>query len=145
MNPGHIGPARVIHHHLFSFAPEGANVVVGGAPDIPVTPGNYSSLELIDFAVSGTQANQEYVLVYEDGSTSSSIRAVSDWLAPAPQADERIAFNLPLGSPSGVGQFGNFHAFHRSLPVDPAKVLVGFRLPPSPNVNLLSATLVGAQ
>jgi len=41
-------------------------------------------------------------------------------------------------------EYGNFHLFRYSIPVDGARMLASFTLPANANVKILGATLVSA-
>ena len=138
------GAARSFFGHAFRFGVAGNDVLQGSPDKVPVPAGNYASLELIALAVNGTQPDLGFVLSYADGSTQTVVQSVSDWLSAAPQANERIALAMPYRWSKTAKEYGNFHAFHYSLPVDAKKALASLTLPNNQNVKVLAATLVGA-
>ena len=62
-----------------------------------------------------------------------------------PQPNEGIALAMPYRWSKTATDYGNFHLFHYSLPVDANKDLTGFSLPNNANVKILAATLVAAK
>jgi hypothetical protein len=136
------GTMDVAYHH-FAIANGGNNVLEGGGGEVTVAAGRYATLALLGFAVDGQQSDQTFTLRYDDGSSGTLTRSISDWVAAAPLADERIALALPHRFSASSKEYGNFHLFLYELPVDPARTLRGFVLPPSSKVKILGATLEG--
>jgi predicted alpha-1,6-mannanase (GH76 family) len=141
LDPALLGMKRDVHFHPFVFGMAGNNILNGGGDAVSVPTGKYQSLELLAFAVGGTQVDQVFTVTYDDASAQTTTRSISDWLAPAPEANESIAFNLPYRLDANNPVFGNYHVFHVSIPVDASKNLKGFQLPPNGNVNVVAATL----
>jgi hypothetical protein len=126
----------------FTLGQAGNNVLQGGGGSVPVPSGNYASLELLGFAISGTQASQGFTVTYADGTSQTVTQSLSDWMSAVPQIGEKIALSLPYRWSATAKEFGNFHLFQYSLPLDPTRVLSGFTLPSNAKVKLLGATLV---
>ena len=139
-----LGAGRSFYAHSFTFGGGGNNVFQGGNTQVSVSAGKYASLDLVAFAVEGTQANQAFQLSYSDGSTGQVMQSVSDWVSFTPQPNERIALAMPYRWSKTAREYGNFHLFFYSLPVDPQKSLSAFALPNNANVKVLAATLVAA-
>lgn len=138
-----LGAKRGFYAHGFSFGAAGNNVLQGSADPIPVTAGKYRSLELVGFAIEGTQSQQAFQLSYADGSAGTVTQSVSDWVSFSTQANERIALALPYRWSKTATEYGNFHLFYYSLPVDGSKSLKSFSIPNNSKVKILAATLIG--
>ncbi len=139
-----LGVARSFFSHAFTFGSAGNNVLQGSTAAVPVTAGKYATLQLIGFAVNGTQTGQGFRLDYSDGSSQQVAQDLSDWLSFTPQPNEKIALAMPYRWSKTAREYGNFHLFSYALPVDPQKSLSAFALPNNPNVKILAATLVTA-
>jgi hypothetical protein len=126
----------------FTLGQAGNNVLQGGGGSVPVPSGNYASLELLGFAINGTLASQGFTLTYADGTSQTVTQSVSDWISAAPQIGEKIALALPYRWSTTAKEFGNFHLFQYSLPLDATRALNGFTLPSNAQVKILGATLV---
>ncbi len=130
--------------HEFSVGPlaDGSQNVVatsGQVVALPATPA--SALDLLVLAVNGTQSGA-FRVEYTDGSSETFTRNVSDWWAPDLQADENYAVAAAYFWKASGRQYGNFHAFVHSLPLDPGKVPASVTLPNNPEILLLAATVV---
>jgi hypothetical protein len=136
------GTLDVAFHH-FVAGGAGANVLEGGGGEVSVAAARYATLALLGFAVDGTQSDQTFILRYMDGTSSTVTRSLSDWVAAAPQSDERVALPLPHRFSASGKEYGDFHLFLYELPVDPTRTLRAFVLPPSSKVKIVSATLEG--
>jgi hypothetical protein len=136
-----VGTALDVGFQHFVFGQAGNNVLAGGAGEVTVASGSYASLELIGFAVNGDQLDQSFTVAYTDGSSQVIARSLSDWIAAQPKADERIAECMPYRWSVTAKEYGNFHLFQYSLPLDATRTLRAFTPPPNANVKLLAATL----
>jgi predicted alpha-1,6-mannanase (GH76 family) len=137
-----LGATFTVGNDTFTLGQTGNNVLQGGGASVPVPPGNYASLELLGFAVNGTQANQGFTVTYADNTSQVVTLSMSDWTSAVPQTGEQIALALPYEWGSTAKQYGNYHLFQYSLPLDGTSVLSGFTLPSNANVTILGATLV---
>lgn len=139
-----LGAKRTFYAHAFTFGTAGNNVLQGSANKIAVTAGNYRTLELVGFAVEGTQPDQAFQLLYADGSTGTVTQSISDWASFSTQPNERIALALPYRWAKTSTEYGNFHLFLYSLPLDANKSLASFSLPNNAKLKILAATLIAA-
>jgi predicted alpha-1,6-mannanase (GH76 family) len=137
-----LGPTLATGDVTFMVGQAGNNVLQGGGANVPVTVGKYGSLELLGLATNGPQIGQGFKLTYADATTQVVTRSVSDWVDAVPQADERVGLALPYRWSTTRKEYGNFHLFRYSLPVDPSRMLSGFTLPANANVKILGATLL---
>ena len=139
-----LGAKRSFYSRSFELGALGNNVLQGSADQVPVSAGSYASLELLGFAVEGTQADQKFQLHYADGTSESVTQSVSDWVSFTPQANEQIALALPYRWSKTALEYGNFHVFRYALPIATNKGLAAFSLPNNPHVKILAATLITA-
>ena len=139
-----LGSSVTVAGHSFTFgatSPGALNVLSANGQSVTLPAQAASELQLLLFAINGTQSAQSFVVHYTDGSSSSVTRSVSDWVSAAPQADESYAVAAPARwSKTGL-EYGNFHIFQQSLPLDPKRVPASLSLPANPNLKLFAATL----
>jgi hypothetical protein len=139
---GLLGATVTIGSDTFTLGQAGNNVLQGGSGSVPVPSGSYASLELLEFAINGTQASQAFTLTYADGTSQTVTQSLSDWTSAVPQIGEEIALALPYRWSMTGKEYGNLHLFQCSLPVDATRMLSGFTLPSNANVKILGASLV---
>jgi hypothetical protein len=137
-----LGTTFSIGNDTFTLGQAGNNVLQGGGGSVPVPSGKYASLELLGFAIHGPQASQGFTLTYADGTSQTVTQSLSDWMSAVPQIGEKIALALPYRWSTTAKEFGNWHLFQYSLPLDPTRVLSGLTLPSNAKVKVLGATLV---
>jgi predicted alpha-1,6-mannanase (GH76 family) len=140
-----VGTKVTSAYDSFTIAQSGNDVLQGGGPQVAVPSGQYASLELLGLAINGTQAAQNFAVAYADGTSQTVVRSMSDWTSPTPQASEQIALCMPYRWSTTAKEYGNFHLFQYSLPIDSTRGLHGFTLPANANVKIVAATLVAAQ
>jgi hypothetical protein len=138
-----LGASVTAGYHQFDLGPTttGASNVVQGPAEIPLPASAFTELHLIGFATDGTQANQPFVVLYADGSSTSATLSLSDWASETLQAGERQAVGVPFRWSMVGKDYGNFHVFHYVLSLDGTKVPTMLRLPNNASVKVLAATL----
>jgi Glycosyl hydrolase family 76 len=127
---------------LGSTAGGALNAVSSNGQSIPLPAKAATELQLLLFAINGTQTDVSFVVRYADDSTSAHTRSVSDWVSPAPAANEAYAVAAPFRWAKTGEEYGNFHIFRQTLPLDRARVPAAITLPANPNVKVFAATLV---
>ncbi len=141
-----LGPGLDVAFDSFTFGSAGNNVLQGGGAAVPLVSsggsGPVGSVELLGFAINGAQTAQSFTLGYGDGTSQSVVRSLSDWTGSTPLEDERIALAMPYRWSKTAKEYGNFHLFLYSLPVDGSRMLATVTLPPNANVKVLAMTLV---
>jgi hypothetical protein len=105
--------------------------------------GSYGSLALLAAAGGGSQPAQTFVVRYSDGTTTSFVQGVSDWLYPQGYAGETIVSTTAYRiSPSGATSPGPVYLYGYSLPLNSAKSVASITLPDNARVVLLAASLI---
>jgi hypothetical protein len=121
----------------------------GAAPNLVSTAGQTltlpaargQALELLVFAVHGAQAG-EFRVAYSDGSSQVFTRTISDWAATTLAPGEEYAVAAPYRWVPTGAEYGNFHVFMHSLPLDATKTLASLGLPDNAYIKLVAATVV---
>jgi predicted alpha-1,6-mannanase (GH76 family) len=143
LDTGLLGAQLDAGYQHFVLGQAGNNVLQGSATQVTVPQGQYRTLELLGLAVNGSQLDQAFTIFYSDGTSQKVTRSLSDWIAAAPLADEQIARVMPYRWSTTAKEYGNFHLFQYSLPVDATRSVKAFQLPANANVKILAATLTG--
>jgi hypothetical protein len=110
---------------------------------IALPAGRDSTLHLLAAAVNGAQSDQNFIISYTDGTTTSFRQSLSDWYSPRNFAGEsqvsKMAYRI---GPSGVTSMGPVYLYGYSFAIDSAKTLKSITLPNNRNVVVLAADVV---
>jgi hypothetical protein len=123
-----------------------AATVSGGIPDavssttIPLPAGNYATLNLFGGAAHGSQTNQNFVVTYTDGTTTTITQSLSDWWGPPRNyPGESQVLTMPyLVTPTGATLNEVVYVYGYSLAIDSAKTVKSLTLPNNRNVVVLA-------
>lgn len=111
---------------------------VSGAT-IALPAGNYTALNLIGTAVNGNQPNQNFVVTYSDGSTTTFTQSLSDWGTPQEYAGEAQVKKMSYRvTPSGASLIGATYLYGYSFIIDSSKTVTSITLPANRNVVILA-------
>jgi hypothetical protein len=117
----------------------------GSGSTVSLPAGKYSQLYMLAAAVSGNQANQNFVVTYTDGTTSTFTQSVSDWFTPQNYAGEsKVLTEAYRLLPSGANQAGPFYVYGYSFAINNAKTVKSVTLPRNRGVVVLAVSLVGS-
>lgn len=112
---------------------------------IPLPAGNYSSLRFLGAAANGAQVNQNFVVTYTDGSTTTLTQSLSDWaLFTAFNGQSTVLTMSYRVTPSGATQNGSINVFGYSIALNSTKTVKSLSLPNNRNVVILAVDLSGA-
>jgi hypothetical protein len=112
------------------------NFIAAHGQDVPLTAGNYSSLEVLLSAHNGDQTGDATVH-YSDGTTSTAPLAATDWAAGAPRLGEDVAITAAgRYNVDGGGDGLTIRIWHNTLTVDPSRQAVSVTLPTLPNLKV---------
>jgi hypothetical protein len=128
------------------FAIGAANQADGvSSVTVPLTAGNFNTLNLLATGVFGNQTGQPFVVTYSDGTTQTFTQSLSDWGAPSSNTGETVALTMPGRIvPSGsVATSANFSIYAYAFALNPAKTVVSVSLPYDRDVIVLGITLSG--
>jgi hypothetical protein len=121
-------------------AANAADAVTGQT--VGVTPGQYSQLYLLGAGVNGSQLNQNIVVTYSDGSTSTFTQSFSDWTIPKSYTGEAIVSRTATRiTPSGQTQNGAIFVYGYAFALNATKTVVSVKLPSNRNVVFLGIGL----
>ena len=124
-----------------------------GTPGIPdassqktilLSGGRFTALNFIGAASYGNQLNQNFVVTYNDGSTSTFTQSVSDWATPQSFSGETTAVTTASHvAPGGGTSASDVYLYAYSIPLNTAHAVQSVTLPDARNVSVLAMTLSG--
>jgi hypothetical protein len=112
---------------------------------VALPSGSYSSILLLGTGFNGNQPNQNFVVTYTDGTTTTLTQSLSDWGTPQKYAGESIVSTMPYRlASSGAAAASTFYLYGYSLPLNAAKTVKSIAMPNNRNVVILAMDLVPA-
>jgi hypothetical protein len=125
----------------FAFGAAGSGDAAAGVT-IPLTAGQYGTLQLLGTGVNGNQPNQTLIVNYADGTAAAVTQSFSDWFTPQNYPGEASALATAYRLTSaGSPQPGPFTLYGYSLALDPSKTVQSLKLPANRNVVVLGVNL----
>lgn len=130
----------------FQFGPVNAANVVTGAGLGPITlpAGQFTELQMLGTGVGGTQAGQNIIVNYTDGSNSTISQTFGDWYSGhCTNAGESPALVTAYRiTPSGGDDNRNFYICLYNIAINPSKTVSTLVLPNNRDVVIMAASLV---
>ncbi len=127
----------------FTFGPANVPDAVSSAT-VPLPAGSYSTLAFLGTAVNGSQASQQFIVNYTDGTNTTFVQGLSDWGAPQNYPGESVAVSMPYrDTVNGAQNFKAFNLYGYSFTINNAKTVSSLVLPNNANVVVLAITLSG--
>jgi hypothetical protein len=129
----------------FTFGPANAPDAYS-SKNIPLPPGQYTTLNLLATAVNGDQASQTFTVTYTDGSTTAFMQGLSDWCDASPNFGEAVVVAMAhRDTSSGSQDFScapNLYGY--SFAINSAKNVASLTLPSNASVVVLAVAMAGA-
>jgi hypothetical protein len=137
-----IGSQQTINGTLFYFGSPNVLDAVSGKT-IPLSPGQFTNLQMLATGVNGNQLAQVFKITYTDGTVSSFTQNVSDWFDPQNFPGEAKAMIMPYRD-NGQGQKDNrtFYLYEYTFPLIANKSVLSITLPNNRNLVVLAASLI---
>ncbi len=138
-----LAPSRVLSGTQFRFGTADVpNAVFAAGQTIALSPGRFTSLQLLATGVSGNQVGQPLLVTYADGTTATLKQSFSDWFSPAGNINEGEAVAMPYrNTAKGVQDARQFNLYGYTLVLDSAKTVKSLTLPTDRSLIVLAATL----
>ena len=122
-------------------SPSGVSSTVVALP-----PGNYTALNFLAGAANGAQLNQNFIVTYSDGTTTSYVQSLNDWgAAPSYSGEATAASTTYRVEPNGSTQNGPWYVFGYTIPLNSAKTATSLTLPANRDVIVLAVDLANAR
>jgi alpha-mannosidase len=139
-----LGTEQVADGVVFKLGPANAPDVVTGKT-VALPAGKFSSIRILATGVNGSQQRQTFTITYDDGTSSSFTRSLSDWASSSNSSEESVAVSMPYRlTADGSRDSRNFYAFAYSFELDPNKAVRSISLPSNRHVLIFALTLVPA-
>jgi hypothetical protein len=106
---------------------------------------NDSELYLLATGVNGSQLNQNFIVTYTDGTTTTFTQSLSDWFTPSNFAGESIAQTENYRvNPDGSTDNRTLYVYGYTFALNTAKQVQSITLPQNRNVVVLAVTAQAA-
>jgi len=106
---------------------------------------NDSELYLLATGVNGSQLNQNFIVTYTDGTTTTFTQSLSDWFTPSNFAGESIAQTENYRvNPDGSTDNRTLYVYAYTFALDTSKQVQSISLPQNRNVVMLAITTQAA-
>jgi alpha-L-fucosidase 2 len=133
-----LGTTQVFNGTTFTYGPSNAPDAFSNV-SIPLAAGSYSSLNILAYAIGGSQASQTFTIHYTNGTTSTATQGISDWGIPAGYSGEtQVAHtayrNIYTGGESSAWPA---YVYGYTLPVNSSLTVSSITLPANSNVIVL--------
>jgi len=128
---------------IFNFGPSNtADVVSCSGQTVPLTQGQFNTLQILAAGVNGAQQSQKFIVTYTDSSTSTFIQSFSDWASAKSFSGEVPVVKMRYRVTSGGGtQTLNMAVNGYVFVLDQTKTVQSVTLPNDANLVLLSGML----
>ena len=127
----------------FTFGTPGVNDAVSSAT-ISLPAGNYSQLAMLATGVYNNQPNQQFIVTYTDGTTSTFTQSISNWDVPQNYSGESQVLKMAYAvNSSGVAStlYGPFYLYGYTFALDSTRTVQSIKLPNNPDVIVLAMEL----
>jgi alpha-mannosidase len=121
-----------------AYSPGGKNFTIAKGQTLLLPQGNYALLYLIGAATGGPVDTKGEVLYADGGMTTVPVR-FSDW-AQVPGFLEAVAVEASHRHHASGDSAPRVRLFLRTIPVDPQREAIGFRLPEAKRLKLIAAS-----
>ena len=122
----------------FTYGPSNALDAFNNV-SIPLTAGSFSSLNMLAFAVNGSQPSQTFTIHYTNGTTSTVTQSISDWGASQGYSGETKVVTLPYTNTSTGGEnTGGGFVYGYTLPVTSSLTVSSVTIPANSHVIVLA-------
>jgi len=124
-------------------APGSLNAMRNTTLNLPTA--NDSQLYLLATGVNGSQTNQNFIVTYTDGTTTTFTQSLSDWFTPQNFAGESIAQTEDYRlNPDGSTDNRTLYVYGYTFALNTAKQVQSITLPYNSNVVVLGVTVKAA-
>jgi alpha-L-fucosidase 2 len=82
-----LGATQAFNGTTFTYGPSNAPDAFNNV-SIPLAAGSFSSLNILAYAIAGSQPSQTFTIHYTDGTTTTDTQGISDWGIPAGYSGE---------------------------------------------------------
>jgi hypothetical protein len=127
----------------FKLGPANVNNVVKCAAQTIALPANrYTTLLMLATGVEANQTSQTFTVTYSDGTTTSIVQSLSDWVNVTDYPNQFVAVTMPYRLyAGGTIDSSSTHLYGYLFQLNNTKTVQSLKLPNNANVNILAVTL----
>jgi hypothetical protein len=133
-----LGATQAFNGTRFTYGPFNALDAFSNV-SIPLTAGSFSSLNVLAFAVNGSQASQTFTVHYTNGTTSNTTQSISDWCSPQNYSGETQVLSMAYRNTSTGGELSSptCYVYGYTIPVTSSLTVSSLSIPASGSVIVL--------
>ncbi|MHB8723720.1 MAG: chitobiase/beta-hexosaminidase C-terminal domain-containing protein, partial [Steroidobacteraceae bacterium] len=127
----------------FTFGTPGVNDAVSSAT-ISLPAGQYSLLTMMAIGVYSNQPNQQFIVTYTDGTTSTFTQSISNWDTPQNYNGESQVLKMAYAVNStgaATTTYGPFYLYGYTFALDSTRTVQSIKLPNNRSVIVLAIDL----
>jgi hypothetical protein len=124
-----LGATQAFNGTAFTYGPSNA-LDAFSDQTVALIPGSFSSLNILAFAVNGSQASQTFEVNYTNGTYSTVTQSISDWCSPQGYSGETQVVTMTYRNTSTGGEVST-----------PTCYVYGYTIPVTSNLTVESVTL----
>jgi hypothetical protein len=138
-----LGSSQIWDSVQFKFGPANANDVVKCLAQTIALPANrYTTLLMLATGVNNNQISQSFTVTYTDGTTTTIVQSMSDWVGATTYSNQFVAVTMPYRlSSSGSANSTGTQLYGYLFPLNNTKTVQSLKLPNNANVDVLAVTL----
>jgi len=132
LSPTLLGASQVFNGTTFTYGPS-SQLDAFNNVTIPLAPGSFSSLNLLGFAIGGSETSQTFKVNYTNGTYSTSTQNISDWCSPQGYSGETQVVTMSyLNTGTGGEYSGPCYVYGYTIPVTSSLTVSSITLPSDP-------------
>jgi alpha-L-fucosidase 2 len=133
-----LGTTQAFNGTTFTYGPSNA-VDAFKNVTVPVNSGSFSTLNILAFAVNGSQASQTFTVHYTNGTTSTATQSISDWCSPQSYSGETKVVTMAYRNTSTGGELTSptCYIYGYTIPVTSSLTVSSVSIPANGSVIVL--------
>jgi hypothetical protein len=137
-SPTLLGATQAFNGTTFTYGPSNAPDAFNNVT-IPLTAGSYTGLNILAYAVAGSQPSQTFTIHYTDGTTSTDTQGISDWGIPAGYSGETQVIKTAYRNTYTGGESSAWpgYVYGYTLAANNAKIVSSITIPANADVFVL--------
>jgi uncharacterized protein involved in high-affinity Fe2+ transport len=138
-SPTLLGATQAFNGTTFTYGPSNAPDAFSNNVTIPLSAGSFSSLNILAYAVAGSQPSQTFTIHYTDGTTTTDTQGISDWGIPAGYSGETQVAKTAYRNTYTGGESSAWPAYvyGYTLAANSAKTVSSLTIPANADVIVL--------
>jgi hypothetical protein len=127
-----LGTTQAFNGTTFTYGPANAADAFNSVT-IPLAPGSFSSLNMLGFAIGGSETSQTFTINYTNGTTSTATQSISDWCSSQGYSGETKVVTMSyLNTATGGEYSGPCYVYGYTISVNSSLTVSSITLPSDP-------------